>query len=535
MAESQQMAADGTSCENTFYSGLKNLRALTIAVFFVGIVSFNLLYPSPTGPPDNGDFNRIFASFSSGPVGHDFWPSLENQDAFQKRFHNFYHRFWRHDEGKKGDVHFSSSRLFFWPGRLLSLTSGIFDLAWNGLLLTLLAGCVLYFSLKNVDGTLAVFSLGVLAFIFADANIAGYLNSFYEESGAFLSFFFLVCVLHVFWIRRNLPSLVIIFVLSLILAGTKMAYTLSVLPAILPILAGVILFTPKSFYLRRCAISVVVLLLLASPLPIKFLALTSSWYETQACYHFIFSGVTPVLSPNEGKAFLHEIGLDPSLISLRGKNAYEPDSQSRTEPLRSALTTRLHLKAAARLIFHHPAAFLEMTRFSFSKAGFYPRLLYPSLSAPPEITFRFRWCLWSRLHDRFLNGIPYYGTVLFLILILGTLVWKQKDSGWSLFYLLAAIGLFPASLLQVIISVIGGGPLDIVKHQYFANLLLDVAFVFALCGLIVTVLSIWKKGANRLERYLDKNCFWSDSTRNTVGNKSAIIGISLKLDHSMQK
>jgi hypothetical protein len=286
--------------------------------------------------------------------------------------------------------------------------------------------------------------------------------------------------------------LAIIFVLSLILAGTKLPYTLSVLPAILPVLAGVILFTPKSLYLRRYVISVVVLLFLASALLIKFLAVTP--YERQAnCYHFIFSGAIPLFSPNEGKSFLHELGLDPSLINLRGKNAYLPDSQYRTEPLHSALTTRLHLKAAARLIFHHPTAFLEMTKFGFSKAGFYPRLLYPSLSALPEITFRFRWCFWSRLHARFLNGIPYYATVLFLTLILGTLVWKRKDSGWPLFHLLAAIGFFPASLLQVIISVVGDGPLDIVKHQYFANLLLDTAFVFALCGLIVTVMAVWEE------------------------------------------
>jgi hypothetical protein len=159
------------------------------------------------------------------------------------------------------------------------------------------------------------------------------------------------------------------------------------------------------------------------------------------------------------------------LINLRGKNAYQPDSQFWTEPLHSALTTRLHLKATARLIFHHPTAFLEMTKFGFSKAGFYPRLLYPSLSALPEITFRFRWSMWSRLHDRFLNGIPYYTTVLFLTLILGTLVWKRKDSGWPLFYLLTATGFFPASLLQVLISIAGNGPVDIVKHLYFANLL----------------------------------------------------------------
>jgi hypothetical protein len=259
--------------------------------------------------------------------------------------------------------------------------------------------------------------------------------------------------------------------------------------------------TPKGLYLRRYVVSAALFLLLVSVLFVKFLSVTPGNERRANCYHFIFSGAIPLLSPDTGKNFLYELGLDPSLVRLGGKNAYQPDSQFWTEPLHSALTTRLHLKAAARLISHNPTAFLEMTKFGFSKAGFYPRLQYPSLSDPPEITFRFRWCLWSRLHDRFLNGIPYYATVLFLTLILGTLVWKRKDSGWPLFHLLAAIGFFPASLLQVIISVVGNGPLDIVKHQYFANLLLDAAFVFILWGLTVTVMTIWKKRkVNRRER-----------------------------------
>ena len=493
MAESQHTAADEASCGNTFSSGYNNLCALIIAAFFVVIASLNFLYPSPSGPPDNGDFNRIFSSFSSGPLGHDFWPPLENQEAYQKRFFNFYHRFWRLDAGRDGFVHLSSSRVFFWPGRLLNLTPGIFDLAWNAFLLSLLAGYVLYISLKSVGSYQAVFPLGVLALIFADANIIGYLNSFYQESGAFLSFLFLVCALHVLWIRRNLSCLLIILVISLILAGTKTAYTLSVLPAIIPMLGGIMFLTPKGLYLRRYVVSAALFLLLASVLFVKFLSVTPGNERRANCYHFIFSGAIPFLSPVEGKAFLQKLGLDSAFIRLGGKSAYQPDSEFEQEPLRSSLTTRLHLKAVAQLVFHHPEEFIKMIELGFSKAGFYPHLQYHSLSEPKEITFRFRWRLWSRLHDRFLHGIPYLAGVFFLTLIFGTLVWKRKDSGWTLFCLLAAAGFFPASVLQVLISVVGNGPADMVKHMYFANLLLDAAFVFVCCGLIVTVMTIWEE------------------------------------------
>jgi hypothetical protein len=259
----------------------------------------------------------------------------------------------------------------------------------------------------------------------------------------------------------------------------------------------VILFTPKSLYLRRYIISAVLLLLFASVLFVKFLSLTPGNERRANCYHFIFSGAIPLLSPDTGKNFLYELGLDPSLVRLGGKDAYQPDSEFETEPLRLALTTRFHLKAVVQLAFYHPAVFLEMVKFGFSKAGFYPRLQYPSLSDLPEIAFRFRWCLWSRLHDRFLHGIPYYTTVLFLTLILGTLAWKRKDSGWPLFYLLAATGFFLASFLQVFISVAGNGPADIVKHLYFANLLLDAAFVFIVYGLTLTLVTLWKEREGR--------------------------------------
>jgi hypothetical protein len=187
MAESQHTAADETSCGNIFSSGFNNFCSLLIASFCVLIVSFNILYPSPSGPPDNGDFSRIFASFSSGPLGHAFWPSPENQEAYQKRFYNFYHRFWRHDQGKEGFAQLSTSHLFFWPGRFLNLTPGTFDLAWNGFLLTLSVGLALYLSISSVGRVFALFSLGVFAFICADADVSGYLNSFYQESGTFLS------------------------------------------------------------------------------------------------------------------------------------------------------------------------------------------------------------------------------------------------------------------------------------------------------------------------------------------------------------
>jgi hypothetical protein len=115
----------------------------------------------------------------------------------------------------------------------------------------------------------------------------------------------LVCALHVFWIRRNLFSLLILLVFSSVLAGTKIAYTPSVLPAVLPMLAGIMLCSLKSFHLCRHVIIVILLVVVASFLFMKFLTVTPGNERRANCYHFIFTGVIPLLSPDEGKGFLH--------------------------------------------------------------------------------------------------------------------------------------------------------------------------------------------------------------------------------------
>jgi len=275
------------------------------------------------------------------------------------------------------------------------------------------------------------------------------------------------------------------------LAGTKVPFTPSVLLAVLPLLAGAALLIPRNFPGRRYVVPSVVFLFLASVLLTRILSPTPGGERQANCFHFVFSGALSFLSPDAGKDYLHKLGLDPGLTSLAGKNAYEADSLSST--VWPALTPRFHVKSAARLAFDYPSIFFKMIGFSFSKAGLYPRLQYPSLSDPHRVKFRFKWRFWSRLHHRFLHGTAYYGVVLFLTCLLGILIWRRKDSGWPLFYFLGAAGFFPASLLQVIISVVGNGPIDIVKHQYFANLLLDAAFVFVCCGLTITGITLWKR------------------------------------------
>jgi hypothetical protein len=475
---------------------LKKHGALVISTLFVFGVSLSLLYPFPTGPPDNGDFARIFASFSSGPVGLDFRPTPQNQEAYQKRFFNFYHRFWQLNNGRPGFAQtVSSSHPLFWPGRFCNLTPGIFDLAWNTFLLVFITGCILFVSLRNTAGYSSFFSVTAVTVIFADVNIVGYVNSFYQESGALLSFIVLIYSLHNLWIRRTAVSLAMVCASALMLIGSKVAYSSSVLPAVFPLWVGVALCTERNRRLRPYVIAAVLLLSFGSMLFIKHLVAVTLDERRANCYHFIFAGVIRFLPPDSSKNYLEEIGLDPSLVSLKGKSAYDPDG--RFEMLSSALNTRLHVKALTRLAFHYPETFIEMMKFGLSTLGYYPPLLFPSFSDPHGIKPRFRWSLWSKLHNYFLNGIFYFTLVLGLTLVLMIYVWKEKYFEWPLFYLLTAVGFLLACFIQVVNSIMGDGPPAIVKHNFFANLLLDSALVFTFCGLIVTGITLWGKKADR--------------------------------------
>jgi hypothetical protein len=56
-----------------------------MSAIFVGVLTFNLCFPTPRGPADNGDFFRVFAAFSSGPVGFTS-PPAPGDPSYDARF-----------------------------------------------------------------------------------------------------------------------------------------------------------------------------------------------------------------------------------------------------------------------------------------------------------------------------------------------------------------------------------------------------------------------------------------------------------------
>ena len=232
------------------------------------------------------------------------------------------------------------------------------------------------------------------ALLLADANIVMYVNSFFQESGAYLSFLGLVCAAYLLWPpscgKRTLAALALLTGSAVLLAGTKVAYAFSVLPALVPLLAGCTIMNPA---LRRWVAASTALLLVCSVGFIRFFSVTSGNERQVNCYQFVFTGCLVFMSEGEDRLFLSRVGLDPSLTTLRGKDVYDADSQLGS--LKPSLGTNLQLRALSELVLHHKNAAMRLFGYGFERTGIYWNLFCPSRSGPPLSPERIRWAHWS--------------------------------------------------------------------------------------------------------------------------------------------
>jgi hypothetical protein len=112
-------------------------------------------------------------------------------------------------------------------------------------------------------------------------------------------------------------------------------------------------------------------------------------------------------------------------------------------------------------------------RLSRSRYGLTP------FQGTPRTFPTFSW--WSRLRGEWLDGRLAYGIAVVLALI-ALLPRALRRERLCYGYGTTALALVVGSLLQVPIAVLGNGRLDLVKHLYGANVLLDLALVFGLFG-----------------------------------------------------
>lgn len=478
-----ERAGSRSSPETTSSVGARRLRALLVSVAFSALLLLNLLYPEPKGPYDNGDFKRIFATFASGPDALEFWPPDTHGTAFHQRF-SYFHRYWRIDGGIAGAALPSTSNLLFLPGRVLHAgrSARLFDLTANAAGLCLLLGAALFATLATLRQAVPFVALSAFALLMSDANVSGYLSSFYQESGAFVYLLLYTCALYAFWQRRTRSTLVLAVVTCMLLGATRFAYVPTACVLIAPVLAAIA--TSRWDRTRKRRLAALTAAAILATIGSSLWLLADRTVSQAAAYIFVFTTALPSLSPAERAPYLASLGVDPEYASETGKGAFDRDARAFSDVrLNERLGTPLLARALVRLAIDHPATVLHLVGQAGAHAGTYPPLMYRSdRAAPPGPTWA-PWSGWSAFHDALLRGWLLYGTVLLLSALLGASLRRQPTDGWPLFFCVVAASFLAGSVVQAAISMFGNGLVDAERHNFLATMLLDGALIAAVAGL----------------------------------------------------
>jgi hypothetical protein len=356
-------------------------------------------------------------------------------------------------------------------------------LTLNAFYVAVLLGVVLFVSLRRLRSRTARLSLSVIALLFSDAQVAIYLSSFYQEAGAYTFTFVLLCLTHVLWERRHLLDLALFALVAAALAATKFPFTPSVLVVALSVLVASTIAAAGDRRRRAAALAAMVALIACGVL---YFERVRDRYGKDVSYNFLFSGALPELAAEDREPFLASVGIPPGHASLSGRSFYEPESLGRSASLHPALGNAMHLRAIRRLAIDHPAAFLRLLESAFARTGVYDVEVGSKLgtlelgrerAALPSIE------IWSQLRARLLRGGVAYLVALALCTALFVHVVWSGARDLRLLYAMAAAGLWAGSVGQVLIAILGNGLMDLNKHLWFGNLLLDLSLVLALFGL----------------------------------------------------
>lgn len=469
----------------------RTVAASAVAVVFCALSIWNLCYPQAQGLSDQGDFVRIFASFSSGPASLAFWPAPDDPTS-RLRFFHFYLRKWRLDGGVAPWPDATTSVLLYFPERLIRVADdAFFDLcrstAYDAALLALL----LFVCLRGISAAAPFLCLAFAALVLSDLRVGWMLNSFYEESGVY--FFLLACFATILaWLDR--PSAVrwLGCVISLgLLSGTKLV----VVPSAVAIALGVIAWrlVRWGISLREAVVPGLVLLAAVLVPPIFQMEVLPA-IESDVAFNFIFQGALPALPPERRAEYLAEIGLAEQSQILLGMHAYDGRGGEVLAAVKPKMGNALHREAIAALWKISPWSAVRLLRQALARSGDYDLVAdggYKTreLGGPAREAISF--VAWSELRRRWLGGEGAYAALIASWLVLCGAAVRQRALRWSAAFATVGGGFLLASLVQLPIAIFGNGTLDLTKHLYPANLCFDFALFATIAGFAIVRRPSW--------------------------------------------
>jgi len=465
-------------------SPARHVAALVVTLAFLALLVANLAHPVAKGPCDNGDFKRIFATFSTGPGELSFWPADTRSDEFQRRFW-YFHRFWRLDGGLADAALPATSNLLFVAARMPrgDAPGAMFDLTANAIGVGTVLAAALFVTLASLRATVPFVALSALALAMSDANLSGYLASFYQESGAFAFLLLYICALFAFWQRRTPLTCLAAVAACVLLTATRFAYVPTGVLIVAPVFVAIA--TAPWSVARKRALAAITAATLVVTSGAALVLMSDRTINKAAPYLFVFTTALAELPEGARAPYLASLGLDPADVAELGQNPFEPSSRFNSDPSFTAqLGTPLLARAIARLAIDHPRAMLRLVAAAFAQAGSYPPLTYAAEPAGRHGPTWAPWTGWSALHRTLLNGWLLYGTALVACVVLGVRVFQTARDGWPLFFWIVAASFLCGSALQALISMFGNGFVDLARHDFLATMLADIALVTGVAGLL---------------------------------------------------
>jgi hypothetical protein len=448
------------------------IEVALVAFLFAGLfLSFGI------GAADNGDYTRAMGWLTSGPATIEpNWP-VRGSDAFRRRFGTFWIPYWKLDWPLDPGV-LSSTIVLWFPGAVLNwlfYSRKILYLPFLSIVprlcLTLLYVAVLRWSGWRTSGRAArwVATIGVgvpLALLFMAVDYVYYFSSFYRDTGTIVFLLAFLVSLVMLDANRHERTALLLSALSLTLLATA-----KITNVYWPVVAFPFLLLSRGGRRHVAAVTGVFLLSGTLALAVFSRAELPQVRDYQA-YSSLYTGLLAFSSrPAE---HLTRLGLQET-TDFVGKVCYLPE----TSQWLDSHPKRLSIHMTFDVLLHEPTAFLRELSFAArAMQDTAPRVGVRAEGDPTPPTRRSFQQLWCLLKTRtFPRGGALFAAlgVFAAVFVLGLRA-SMPLRQLSLVGLFATVGI----LVEMSVTLLGGGTPDMARHLVIANFLFDLA-VIAFC------------------------------------------------------
>ena len=472
---------------------MKRLKApspAALAALLTGILLLIMLFLSPVGMADNGDFYRIMVG--NGLYKLDRYDADQYFSYFRKDFgmYQYYNEFASGFQSGQTPL----IRLAIGLDKLFTGQDNLFDIRFQALILSVYLIAAVYlltmYATLRAKGYWAYLIALLAVLLFADIGYVAYFNSFYAEGLAFVSFLAAVAsalLLSAGWGKKTL-LMISLTVNSLILTCSKQQF------APLGVLFGVLclfLNTPQRDFTRKtslkwlkrgCSAALVTAGVLV------YVLIPQEFVEINA-YHAMTRGIL-MTSENPEKA-LEDFDINSQYALLDQTIYYErnPVIDVQDPMLKEDFYAKYGFVSIAKYYAMHPGQLIAMLDEAAKSAnsirpesiGNYEK----SAGKEPGAQSNF-FSLYSTAKKALLPK-----TIGFILLFFAAMLavsYKDRQRMLILGFVLVM------GLSQIAVSIIGAGDADLAKHMFLYNVAFDVS-AFVLVSAAMTRFSVLRQKA----------------------------------------